>query len=80
VSGQLCPCTVPAVVTAEWECRYGHKGYAALCQMHGQVHTAALLSGDIRCGRCRREGTEAAVALKRVNGKLVDPRLGRTVL
>jgi hypothetical protein len=68
-------------VIAEWECGNGHKGFAALCQDHGAVHVAALLSGDIRCGTCRRrDGKEEAVALRRVNGRRVDPRLGRKTI
>jgi hypothetical protein len=79
--GPPCPCTVPATVTVEWECGNGHKGYAALCRDHGAVHVAALLGGDIRCGTCRkRDGKEKAVALRRVNGRPVDPRLARRVL
>jgi hypothetical protein len=75
-----CPCTSAATVTIEWECRHDHKGYAALCQDHGAIHVAALLSGDIRCGRCRQDNREALVFLRRVNGKTMNPRLGRTVL
>jgi hypothetical protein len=77
----VCPCTDLAVISVEWECPRGHKGYAALCQSHGQIHVAALLSGAIMCGRCRqRDGKERAVILRRVNGKLVSRRLGRTAL
>lgn len=72
-----CPCTSAATVTIEWECRYEHEAYAALCQSHGAIHVAALLSGDIRCGRCRREGREVASFLRRVNGKTVSSKLGR---
>ena len=75
--GPHCPCTAPAAVVAEWECGNGHKGLAALCKDHGAVHVAALLSGDIRCGTCRREGHEKAVALRLVNGRKVRSRLGR---
>jgi len=65
----------------EWECGKGHRGFALLCKDHGAVHVAALLSGDIRCGTCRqRDRREEAVALQRVNGRRVDPRLGRRVL
>jgi hypothetical protein len=72
VSGPACPCTAPAFVVLEWECRRGHKGYASLCSDHGAVHVAALLSGDIRCGTCReRDKRETAVRLLRVNGRRV---------
>jgi hypothetical protein len=77
--GPACPCTAPATVTVEWVCGRGHRGFAALCRDHGAVHVAALLSGDIRCGTCRREGRERAVALRTVNGRAVSPRLGRVV-
>lgn len=70
---QACPCTSPATVTVEWECGKGHKGYAALCKEHGAIHVAALLSGAIMCGQCRREGYERATVLRRVNGKRVSP-------
>lgn len=76
-----CPCTVPAVVTVEWECHRGHKGYAALCKQHGAIHVAALMSGDIRCGTCRsRHGAETGTVLKRVNGKTVGSRMSRRVI
>jgi hypothetical protein len=69
---------VAATVTVEWSCGWGHPAYAALCQMHGQIHVAALLSGAIMCGRCRREdGRETAVMLRLVNGRKVSSRLGR---
>lgn len=71
MTGQACPCTAGATVTVEWECGTGHRGYAALCRDHGAVHVAALLSGDIRCGTCRKGGTEEGTVLKRVNGKSV---------
>lgn len=77
VSGQTCPCTAQASVTVEWECRWGHRGYAGLCKSHGAIHVAALMSGDIRCGTCRKQGVETGTALKRVNGKTVDPRMSR---
>lgn len=70
-AGEHCLCTAGATVTVEWECPRGHRGYAALCKSHGAIHVAALLSGDIRCGTCRRGGTEAGTVLKRVNGKSV---------
>lgn len=75
-----CPCTSAASVTVEWECRNGHRGYAALCRDHGAIHVAALMSEDIRCGQCRREGTETVCVLRRVNGKAVSSRYGRQVL
>jgi hypothetical protein len=59
-------------VTVAWECRAGHRGFAALCRDHGAIHVAALLSGDIRCGTCRARGDERAVRLLRVNGKRVQ--------
>lgn len=81
VPAGACPCTDTATVTVEWECPRGHVGYAALCQSHGQIHVAALLSGSIMCGRCRiRDGKEVAVALKLVNGKRVSRKLGRRQL
>lgn len=81
LAGAACPCTDAATITVEWQCPRGHRSYAALCQMHGQVHVASLLSGGVMCGTCRREdGREVAVALKRVNGKAVSSRLSRAVL
>lgn len=74
---EACICTANSVVTVEWECRNGHSGFAALCKTHGAIHVAALMSGDIRCGKCRRENVDTAVVLRRVNGKTVDPRMGR---
>lgn len=80
-SGQACPCTAPSTVTVEWECGLGHRGFAALCKEHGAIHVAALMSGDIRCGTCRRKfGKETAVVLRRVNGKTVGNRPGRRVI
>jgi hypothetical protein len=77
----VCPCTDVVAVTVEWECSRRHRGYAALCQTHGAIHVAALMSGGIMCGRCREEdGRERAVTLRRVNGKKVSARLGRTQL
>ncbi len=74
-----CPCSSVVFTTIEWECGRGHQAYAALCREHGAIHVAALLSGDIRCGRCRLEdGRETAVSLRRINGKAVGQRLGRT--
>lgn len=76
-----CPCTDAVFVTVEWACPRGHLGYAALCKQHGQIHVAALLSGGIMCGRCRElDGKEQAVALKKINGKRVSSKLGRTIL
>ena len=75
-----CPCTRQATTTVEWECRARHPGRAVLCKDHAAVHVAALMSDGIMCAACRREGSERAVMLLRVNGKRVNARLGRIPL
>lgn len=75
-----CPCSVAAVHHVEWECPSGHPGVADLCLDHAAVHVGALLSGEVMCAVCRRDGHERAVALKKVDGRTVDPRLSRRTL
>lgn len=72
ILGGRCRCGEPAAQQLAWGCAQGHTRQAGLCAGHAALTRAAIASGLVACGRCRKSGRESTVGMLGIDGTAVS--------